>query len=577
MKKKFVTFIIAVLTLVFGSSVLGGCNLVTTDEKKDMDQIVATVQISDDAKVDNIYKEDLVFAFLNNGYLFMQYYGYTQSQAVGAIMNSLIGNKIMLQTAMQYFAEKEGKTCTYNVRDYLTEDEYADALSEAYKEIDSLLNSYMQAEETAASDTLTETVRTVPTGATNATADEKKYTEVDVNSTVERRNAYDRFIRFLRNNSLLGDGYKGKVEETAYFEELLEAQCQDALLHKFEHAKTAEIRGEFTYDFINNVYKTQVDSEKEFNTTEFAEALANAKKASPVFYGAYGNYGYVYNLLLGASDIQKAQIAAIDASLTEAERKAEREEILKATTVKDLRSTWILSGYDFDGEKFTGDYAFLEDSIPFQGAVTLVKEADEEKGTKAEYRVDSLKTFDFDEFIEFMEEYVYGGATVGEEVENYEEKINELLFAFSTDPGSLNTYKGYVVSPDNHENWVADFAKAGKELLELGGTNYKIVATDYGYHVLFFSEAFDLGGAETLADYLGMTEEEAKTTYAELLSKWDDEDLNKEDFLYLFVDANVSSKVSARFTNYQNLVVNSLKDNGSRVKIYSDRYSDLVG
>ena len=74
-----------------------------------------------------------------------------------------------------------------------------------------------------------------------------------------------------------------------------------------------------------------------------------------------------------------------------------------------------------------------------------------------------------------------------------------------------------------------------------------------------------------------MTEEEAKTAYAELLERWDDEDLDKEDFLYLFVDANVSSKVSARFTNYQNLVVNSLKDNGSRVKIYSDRYSDLVG
>ena len=74
-----------------------------------------------------------------------------------------------------------------------------------------------------------------------------------------------------------------------------------------------------------------------------------------------------------------------------------------------------------------------------------------------------------------------------------------------------------------------------------------------------------------------MTEEEAKIAYAELLEKWDDEDLDKESFLYLFVDANVSSKVSARFTNYQNLVVNSLKDNDSRVKIYSDRYSDLVG
>ena len=70
-------------------------------------------------------------------------------------------------------------------------------------------------------------------------------------------------------------------------------------------------------------------------------------------------------------------------------------------------------------------------------------------------------------------------------------KINELLFAFSTDPGSLNKYKGYVISPNNTEGFVESFSDAGKELLAMGGKSYIIVASDYGYHVIYFVASND--------------------------------------------------------------------------------------
>jgi hypothetical protein len=111
-----------------------------------------------------------------------------------------------------------------------------------------------------------------------------------------------------------------------------------------------------------------------------------------------------------------------------------------------------------------------------------------------------------------MESYVYGSSTPTEVVvptsgsiykkyktsavvEEYDAKINELLFAFSTDPGSLNTFKGYAVKPipegTDPEEYVQEFADGARELLEMGGTSYIIVATDNGYHIMFFSEVFN--------------------------------------------------------------------------------------
>lgn len=600
MKKRFVAFITAILAVVMSASVFGGCSLVTVDEEKDMNQVVATVKIADDAGVESIYKRDLVFSFINTGYVYTQYYNYTQAQAVAAVMNSLINNKILIQNAMSYYAEKAGEPCTYKITDYLSADEIASAQSDAYKDIENILKSYIDADKiSASSDTLTETVRTAPTGAGTEEEEETVYTGVDVSSTVERRNAYDRLIRFLKDNGLLGANYKGLIEQTVYFEEVLNDQYSAALVKKFEKDKKAEIRATFTFEDIRKAYKDAYDKQTEFSSGEFATALSKATAANPVFYGAYGNYGYVYNLLLGASDVQKVEIAAIKSSLSDAEIKAARRSILDATTVKDLRSTWILSGYDFDYDtkKFTGGYTFSEDgsfSLAFQGDVTKVKDADEDAGTKAEYRVDSVKNFNLDGFIAFMETYLYGAEQTGDAgvtdpsvyrkltyttpaVDNYDDKINELLFAFSTDPGSLNTYKGYVISPDNTEGWVTDFAEAGKTLLTLGGNSYIIVASDYGYHILFFSQKFEVGGEDTLEGYLGLSEEDALAKYAELLEKWEDDDLDKKDFLYLFTDATISTKVSNRFTNYQNSVVNKYRDDTSKVKVYSERYSDLLG
>ena len=49
-----------VLTLVMCVSFLGGCNLITTDSERDLNQVIATIQISADSPKDEILKKDVV-------------------------------------------------------------------------------------------------------------------------------------------------------------------------------------------------------------------------------------------------------------------------------------------------------------------------------------------------------------------------------------------------------------------------------------------------------------------------------------------------------------------------------------
>ena len=141
----------------------------------------------------------------------------------------------------------------------------------------------------------------------------------------------------------------------------------------------------------------------------------------------------------------------------------------------------------------------------------------------AEYSVTDVKTFGLNEFIEFMDIYLYGAKQTGDAgvtdvnvlkqvtkaagAAEYAEKINDLLFAFSTDSGSLNTWKGYAVKPvpdgSNTEEYVQSFADAARQLLTLGGNSYIVVATDYGYHVMFYSELINKDFKyDTLDEYL---------------------------------------------------------------------------
>ena len=252
-----------------------------------------------------------------------------------------------------------------------------------------------------------------------------------------------------------------------------------------------------------------------------------------------------------------------------------------------------------------------EDGIPFQGKVNWLnqEEYDEnDEDAHKEYEIEETFSKSLNEFIDFMDNFLYGTAQadlggdyyktvkVATKVDEYEEKVNDLLFAFSTDPGSLNTYKGYAVGPeakgpfDTDSRYVKEFTKAGSDLLKLGGSSYIIAATDYGYHVMFYSEKITANTEyATLVDYLNSVAVENglqvmdkagwknyyETEIASNLSDYGESEL-KDFYLYVFSQVYTQNYLSDKISDYTEKLTYDLNKEGAIVK-FEKRYADLIG
>ena len=244
MKKRLLKFLTVILSVIMGAASLVGCNIVTDNTERDLNQVVATVNVN---QKENIYKKDLVMAYMNGGYMYVQYYGYDVATVYNMILNSLVDNRIMVQAAYEEF-EKSGKIenadkAQYTPERYLDADEITDAKYETYKSINDLLDGYSEdTSDTEKKDTLIFDVRTVPTDATNKekelTTDEKKdyiAKGFDITSNEYKRAAFNKVITLLEDNGLWGSEYNGSIETTDYFNRLLKNNFESEIIEKYEN------------------------------------------------------------------------------------------------------------------------------------------------------------------------------------------------------------------------------------------------------------------------------------------------------------------------------------------------------
>lgn len=622
MRRILVAIASAVMAFVMSVTCLTGCNLVTVDTERDMNQLVATVQITTDAPQEKIYKKDMVMAYLNYGYYYEQYYGYTRTQVFTMIKNNLVNSRVYVQNAMLLFdageapfdgmVENSSITDKWNIERYLSDKDMADAKYSAYKDMNDLIESYTEDdEEDKVGDTMVDSVRAVPTGASNdeelTAAEKAEYVQngIDTSSTEERRRAFNKVINLFEANGLLGEDYKGNdITKTEYYKETLNNYYENTLIEKYEKCITEQARKSVTFGKLEEEYLKKYNEQRDWDNDEFVSALSSASATDPILYANASGYGFVYNLLLGASDEVKEELTEWKndhKGYTVEQYEAAREQIFnEKITVKDLRTSWILSGYDFDGTKFTGDYTLVpNDSLPYKGSVNLLNgDERDEKDYKAEYNAEPTEMLVM-EFIKLMDDYVYGtqksffvsdGMRVdaSEAKADYDKRVKELMFAFSTDDSdsALNTYKGYAVKPEpdgsDTEEYQKEFAKAAREVLTLGKNSYVMIATDYGYHVIFYSEAFSSSwGFNNLIDYLnneyGTKEKsEWESYYSDMISNWDDFE-NTTHYLYVLHDSLASTSASTALTNAQNDMLNKYVYSGDKyVVVYESVYADLL-
>lgn len=636
MKKKIISVVTVILALVMAASVFSGCDLVSVNNVRDMNQVVAVVKTDENAPEEKIYKKDMFWAYLSYGYYYVQNYGYTVANTFQMIFDNLVEARILVQEACRTFNEADQKNLTgaelYQAENYLSEEEKTESLYNTIQSINSLIDNFenLTEDETKETEETTGDTRTAPTNAANyekelGMEDWNEYIQTgirsdkdeDGNASVSRKNAYNRALKYLQNQGLLGDDFdfaKGDIEDSEFYKSTLKSNYESFLVENYEDYVKEGIMSKLSAQTLADNYAEMYEAQKGLSQTDYESKLSSASLTSPVVYHPYSGYGYVYNLLLSVDSYQEAEIKAIEAT-DKAEVQRQRNAILSKTTVTDLRSSWITAGYDFDyaTKCFTGDYALAEKALPFQGDVKWLNEADkpekEDDDYQEEYEITSLKRYGLDEFIAFMDDYLYGKAVTGTssaqyyrdvketvaeaDTKEFRNRIQDLLFAFSGDPGSLNTYQGYVVYPkaryNGSDTYVAEFTEAAIDLVANGKLgDYKIVGTDYGYHIMFYSETVTVNsGYPTLWEYLVATGEadgfdSLEAYYADMIANIKDYE-DKESYLYTLQQAYISTIVTNKLNEAKEAIIKSFQnDDGDYladkgVTVYKDRFSDLVG
>jgi hypothetical protein len=236
--------------------------------------------------------------------------------------------------------------------------------------------------------------------------------------------------------------------------------------------------------------------------------------------------------------------------------------------------------YEFDKKTFTIDTFMkeMEGYINYAvGAEVAIPTTDEgenkvyENGYNSVYGDDSLyidtvtKKTNYEKFVYYQgkvnltntnaSDYFYKGTAETEDInDSYAaiSAVNELMFAFSTDTGCLNTYMGYAVAADKTD-FVSEFEYAAQKAVLGGVGTYVVAPSDYGWHIIYCSFVYDNG---------------------EVYGGYKDEEKAKEGtFSNLFYESMKSSAATNAATNMQNKVKNNYQQSAVR---HTAAYQDLL-
>lgn len=423
--------------------------------------------------------------------------------------------------------------------------------------------------------------------------------------TKERRKALNNVIKDLKKSGFISTSEANalskdrpenaeEVLSISFFNQALTDAYENALVSKFELAiENQEEKYLNDDESLYNEYKILFDSQKatfDKDYTAYETALEGASETSFVVYNpTYKDatskndlqYGYIANLLIGFNSAQDAQLKAYEEKVVGDKNKL-RDLLLKDLTAKDLRSTWVLSNYGKynEGEfTFGDDYCKTDALKKFNGTLIGANsyiehdEYDEEQ-TKYTFKAVEAKEMSFDDFYKDVVQVVMGfnaerkgvlqnvveenkiSKTISNEVMT---EFRDLIYAYSTDPGSLSENYGYLYSPISSKNkYVKEYADAAQRLIADGVGSYEVVATEFGYHIMLCTSVIKPSGATAIG---------------------------KEDFLadvgvkgtlpYLFKEYKHNLISATKISNITDTIINQ-NSNDNIVKYNESTYEDLV-
>ncbi|MDE6690577.1 MAG: hypothetical protein K2K04_01265 [Clostridia bacterium] len=231
--------------------------------------------------------------------------------------------------------------------------------------------------------------------------DNKDYEPLDGTTRVTRQKAYAAFLGSLDSNYLLTEEDKNTTDiwKLSYVQESYVSQLQSEIISEFQDKikedqedKIQNIEND-VYTYVKDQYDDLLDKQsKEYDSkSAFESAMGSLSDTKFVLYspstendteeigGAYGTFGYVYNILLPFSKVQEGQLSTLQSLrdnevISQGDYFIERNKLLKNIVTTDQRAAWFngSTDYSFDasetelnyyGKDAGRNYLFFENNL----------------------------------------------------------------------------------------------------------------------------------------------------------------------------------------------------------------------
>lgn len=483
---KFNFIILAVL--VFTITVMSGCSLITTNEKKYMAQTVAVAESKDGKYEVKVSMEEFSMYYANYASNYIQN-GMSDKQVVEQIVDMIINRKLFVDYLKDYELDNE-KIYT------LTNKDINDCWTEVYKYVYEQLDSYEVEIYNDWGLELNEEEKTEEETSEFVGREDYEHTYVlnnGVLTKVENENSEDEDVAlnpnpfkqyFWQDSESEVKGYTTtgavKTKLTEYSDGIREEEMKrfvKALTKSESYKKEKDTSPWAVFEReLNRVYKIQEDNkyiqkyEEFFNESyqmnsndilslyestilgqmeKYATASAynDAMKAdnSTVYYHPTQGWFYVSHLLIGFDDEQKALIEEWEAQVKKGIITEEEKEANIATLRLQLKAT----ARDSEGKN-----------------TSVVKSASQ-----------------------ILTEVNNAVSIYGNDVDGRVNAFTDLIFKYTSESSFLTRDFDYAIPVDKaYDSMVEEFATASRELYESGlGSVSGLVYTEYGAHIIMFT------------------------------------------------------------------------------------------
>ena len=307
------------------------------------------------------------------------------------------------------------------------------------------------------------------------------------------------------------------VLQLDYFKNSVQSALDSKLVDVYEKALRAQQTA--STDELWEQYKElgkKQGSEYGGNTSSLETALGEVSSSKFVVYNSGRGYGYVSHLVVEYTEAQKASITKKKAEkdITKTEIADYIKTLANGIVAKDLRASWVKSNYgtyNVQDNTFTFSDKYVYNTADkewnlatyagnIEGVHAYTEETDDDKlELKFTYDAVTPNEMKYTDFVGMVNGALGVNLELGKvaKISGYAEKdyaarkeilnrFEDIKFAYSTDTGNFNKYRGYLYSPFTAKNqYVTEFVKAAGEAVEGGeGSVAMFMSESFGLHVL---------------------------------------------------------------------------------------------